>query len=895
MLSGLASSTTRVVALPLVFMGVGIVCLDAITPPGYATAVLYIAIVGFAAWMPGTRPVYFAAVACSFLIVLGLFTSRPSPLPANIFNRAEAMLGCWAVADLCIAYKRQVVSQRRLTAVLESSEARLAEAQRMAHLGSWEWDVRTDAVLWSDEAFRIFGYDKGQTVTSALFFQIVHPDDLEYVKESIEKSLLEDLPYNIEIRIRRPDGQERCVNGRAEVIRDDKGIPLRMIGTMLDISERKNSELELETAKLAAEAANQAKSEFLANMSHEIRTPLNGMIGMTRLLLGTKLDEQQRFYARMALASGENLLILINGILDFSKIEAGKMTLETTAFDLTEVFESATIMFAERAQSKGLELVGFLEPGLPSALLGDPFRVKQVLMNLVGNAIKFTEHGEIVVRAELCEQTETTAVIRFEVTDTGIGMDSGQQGRLFHSFSQADSSTTRRYGGTGLGLAISKELVTLMGGEIGAESHAGQGSSFWFTVPFAMQSAAPPPPASLDLTGKRVLIVDDNSTNRAVLHQQILAWRMRNGSAESGRRALEMLKSAAANDDPYDLAIIDMQMPEMDGLMLARAIQADAAIRNVKIVLLTSMGYQPDAAGRQQAGLSACLSKPARQSELYDCLATTLSPLSPAGAQDLSSAVPVQLPENDAARGVPRKARLLIAEDNLVNREVALGMLQSMGYSVDVVSNGREAVEAVRNVRYGAVLMDCHMPEMDGYEATAEIRRHEASSRHTPIIAMTANAFAMDREKCLTAGMDDHIGKPVMPRELSKLLDRWLPRAVPENPPLDPTVLDELRANLPQTPDGSLVKKVIDLFLEDTPERLTKLRQAVAQSQTESLASLAHALKGSSATLGATNMARMCAELETIGQSQQLGSAPDLVSRLESEFVRVRSILSTQQ
>jgi two-component system sensor histidine kinase/response regulator len=886
----------RAVTVIMVLIAAAIFCLDAATPLGVTTEMLYVLVVGASFWLPGERPVYISTVACTVLVVLGFFTSGPGNMQADIYNRAGATLACWSVAFFCVRYKRQEEATRSLLAVVESSEARLAEAQRMAHLGSWEWDIRTDDSRWSDEACRIFGYPQQQNVTTALFLQTVHPDDLDSARKAVERSLQENKPYDLEYRIRRHDGKERFVHGLAEVVCDHNGKPLQMIGTVLDITDRKQTERELHEAKVAAESANQAKSEFLANMSHEIRTPLNGVIGMTSLLLDTDLDPQQRSYAEMALTSGENLLILINDILDFSKIEAGKMSIETTDFDLYTVFESATTMFAERAQSKGLELVGFIEPNLPAALRGDPFRLKQVLMNLATNAIKFTERGEVVVRAKLGEETESKAVVRFEVRDTGIGIAPDQQKRLFQSFSQADSSTTRRYGGTGLGLAICKELVRLMGGEIGAESNVDKGSLFWFTVPFAKQPAETLPPARLlsDLGGLRVLIVDDNGTNRAILHEQILAWQMRNGCAESGPRGLEMLNAAADRGEPYDFAILDMQMPGMDGLMLARAIKTNPKICAVRLVLLTSMGHHTVTEEARGAGISACLSKPARQSELYDCLAEVMYSHDTASLEPFEPATRLPMSDPLDKPGVRSNGRLLVAEDNVVNQHVAVAMLERMGYSVDVVSNGREALQALARVRYAAVFMDCQMPEMDGYAATAEIRKREASGSHTPIIAITANAFAADRDRCLAAGMDDHIGKPVMPRELTRVLDRWIPRNKVQNDAIDHTVLDQLR-DFPQSSQRGLLQKVIDLYLQDTPDRLTGVREAVEQDHADSLAQLAHALKGSSANLGARNMVQMCAELEELGHSEDLEHAPELLTRLESEFVRVRSALSTQR
>ena len=757
---------------------------------------------------------------------------------------------------------------------------------------------------------------------------MIHPEDRPGFDRSVATSAATLSPWKWEGRFVTRAGGIKWFQGASRPERQADG-NIMWDGLLMDVTASKRAEeeirrlnaglerrvqertsqlesvvTELEQAKEAAEGANRAKSDFLANMSHEIRTPMNGVIGMTGLLLDTDLTPEQREYAETVRTSGENLLTVINDVLDFSKIEAGRMDLETIDFDLGTVVEEALGLFAERAQAKGLELASLVGHGVPRALKGDPGRLTQVLNNLLGNAVKFTEEGEVVLRASLAEERNEEAVIRFEIKDTGIGMTEEQRSRLFRSFTQADTSTTRRYGGTGLGLAISKQLVELMGGEIGVESEPGLGSTFFFEVAFAKSSedvrfASTP---RTDLRGLRVLVVDDNDTNRKIVHHQVVSWGMKNGTAADGPEALRMLLSFAEAGEPYDLAIVDRQMPGMDGMELARRIKAEPSLSRTRLIMLTSLGRRMEAEGAMRAGIDAYLTKPVRQSKLFDAIANFIGAPGEAATEEPR---PVIL-EVGARETVPSGARVLVAEDNAVNQRVAVKMLERLGYRADVAADGLEAVEAVSRVPYHAILMDVQMPEMDGYEATVEIRRLErGTDRHTPIMALTANAMQGDREKALEAGMDDHVSKPVKPEELGAILARWLPYegeveaapAVSDGVPgrtetedvLDRAVIENLR----ELGGSEMLSELKGMFFDDSESARSALRNAVEASDARSVERGAHTLKGSSGNMGAMQMAAICGELEEVGRSEDLTRASELLDRLDAEFLRVRQALLT--
>jgi two-component system sensor histidine kinase/response regulator len=729
----------------------------------------------------------------------------------------------------------------------------------------------------------------------------------EHAQEALQDELLilrsgQAIVAKAEREISRT-GRESWVLTTKVPLTNSNGKVIGTFGISKDITDIKAAEAELAMARDAALESARMKSEFLANMSHEIRTPLNAVVGMTGLLLDTPLSEEQRDFTETIRNSADALLNIINDILDFSRIEAGKLAIEVIEFDLAEIVEGAAELVAEPAQTKGLELLTWVHEEVPRLLRGDPGRLRQVLTNLVGNAVKFTERGEVVVDVSKERETDSTVTLKFAVRDTGVGIPFDAQSRIFQAFTQADGSTTRRYGGTGLGLAISKQLVELMRGQMGFKSAPGQGSTFWLTIPFEKQPDQKlVPPRASTLEGLRVMVVDDNETNRQIVRHQIVSWKMRNESAQDGANALRLLRAAAEEADPYQLLILDMQMPGMDGLGLARQIKGDRYLAGTRMIMLTSVGHLPEERLWRECGISAYLIKPVKEARLFETIISVMRGVSGAGH------LPRQGALNSNRDDQPgRSLRVLVAEDNVINQKVTLRQLQKLGFSADAVANGLEVLHAIERIPYDVILMDCQMPELDGYETTRRIRLEESRARlrgnieQQYIVAMTANALTGDREECIAAGMNDYVSKPVRMDELCSALDRATRFVQSQQaeadsnsisgPVLDQAVIESLRElRTPNEPDP--LSELVEIFVADTPGRIEKIESTARVKDFHELETACHALKGSASNIGAIGLANYCASL--LREARDGFRDPDekkIGERLRKQFEKTKAAL----
>jgi PAS domain S-box-containing protein len=744
-------------------------------------------------------------------------------------------------------------------------------------------DLEDRVTSWNPAAKKLFGYTREEAVGRNVDGLIAASPDLRAEAREVNRRGSQD-EYRLITRRTRKDGSLVDVQLLVAPVFVE-GELLGRYGIYHDIGE-------LQRARQAAEEATETKSTFLATMSHEIRTPMNAVIGMTGLLLDTELTPEQRGFAEVIRSSGDALLEIINDILDFSKIEAGKVELEIRPFFLRDAVEAALDLVAASAAAKGLDLGSLLDPKAPVAIVGDATRLGQILVNLLTNAVKFTEDGEVVLSvdservaegdgsgAEICE-------LHFAVRDTGIGIPQERIDRLFHSFSQVDASTTRRYGGTGLGLAISKRLSERMGGTMWVESEVGKGSVFHFTIKAETAGATEldAPREYPQLRGKRLLVVDDNAVNRELVRRQASTWGMLPRETGSPREALEWIRRG----DPFDAAILDMHMPEMDGLALAREIRRSRDGRILPLVMLTSLGRRRDV--DEGADFAAELTKPIKASQLYEALMRAFGAIS-------EEARPVEAGAGRSAASAERAPlKILLADDNAVNQQVALALLEKMGYRADVVVNGAEVLDALARQRYDVVLMDVEMPEMDGLEASRRINQQWSASERPRIIAMTANAMQGDRETCLAAGMDDYLSKPIRRAELAAALARSESRTPSaDGSPTAPDAEDREAVDLTQLEaavgDPIFVHELISTFLSDAPRLVGTLRTSLEQRNPEELRRAAHTLKSNGRTFGASALASLSEELELIAQTGALEGADELVRRIETEYARVEGAL----
>lgn len=723
------------------------------------------------------------------------------------------------------------------------------------------------------------GYAEDELLVRGLH-DLVHPDDMDVHVAQLRRIWDGDTRgYQAETRWFHADGHLLACNLRVSIVRDAQDAPLYWVGQVEDVTERKRQTEQLAAARDEALEASRLKSQFLANMSHEIRTPLNGVIGMIELLHDTGLSAEQQEYVQTANGSADALLQIINDVLDFSKIEAGRLDLEISDVELAEVVGDVCEVLGPRARAKRVELASIVEADVPARVRGDEARLRQILTNLVANAVKFTDAGHVVVSVGVDGHRpplDDAVRVRFQVTDTGVGIDAGDAGRLFEPFVQADTTTTRRFGGTGLGLAISAQLTQIMGGEIEADGRPGAGSTFSFTVPLPRAS---PADAAEDLAGLRVLVVDDSDVNRTILLRQLAARAADAHGAENAPAALDALTRAARRDVPFDLAVLDLDLPGLDGLALAEVIRSEPVLASLPLILLSSGGADPGAVRR--AGVDVLLSKPVRQRRLLSAVAEARRATLPRTGDDdapLARARPVRAHE---------RLPILVVEDNPVNQMVAARMLERRGYRAHLAATGHEALDALSRRAYGAILMDCQMPGLDGYETTRRIRLLPGAQRETPVIAMTAHALKGDRQRCLAAGMDDYMSKPVNGAKLDAVLERWVERRVAVSGVIDEVMLSQLRIELETD-----FTRHVEAFLDSAEEGVAQLRRHADRGNWGDVVREAHRLAGGAAVFGALLLTERCLELEQVAGARDAGGSDELVAGLPEVLAETRAALT---
>ncbi|MEI8390729.1 MAG: response regulator [bacterium] len=768
---------------------------------------------------------------------------------------------------------------------LAKAATRLDLATIAGGIGVWDYDIVNNILIWDERMFNLYGItEKDFSGAYEAWRKGLHPDDLERGDAEIQMAINGEKEFDTEFRVCRPDGTVRNIRGMAVVSKDDSGQALRLTGTNWDITGQKNAEIELIRAKEQAEAANKAKSEFLANMSHEIRTPMNGVIGFTNLLLDTDLDEEQKDFAQEAQKSSELLLNIINDVLDFSKIEAGKMLMENIEFDIRSVVEDVTVLAISAACKKGIEVNSMIYSDIPQKISGDPGKLKQILNNLVNNAVKFTNQGEILITVKKDSEKDNSVTLRFEVSDTGIGISKERQEAVFESFTQVDASATRKYGGTGLGLTISKKIVEMMNGKIYVTGEEGKGSVFIFTADFEKcKECETLKSSSLSLTGMNILVVDDNLTNLKIEGYYLNEAGCNVYEADSPEKALLILKSLPA----IDVIILDFNMPDQNGLMLSSEIKSISGFADTPIILITSLAQRGESQKAKEKGFAGYLTKPIRKSDMLECIALAAEVTSNQDTRNNDLLITKHTIKENKFNS---KFKILLVEDNVINQKLSVKILSKVGFTCDIASNGQEAVVAYQSKFYDLILMDCQMPVLDGYEATKEIRSIEAlkeisenGKKHIPIIALTANALEGDVDRCLSFGMDDYIAKPINAKTFIETIKKHLPvEQIDKKQILISSVISEIIENTGFSKDEA--QEFFDEYIRALPLMIENINKAISVDNFELLASEAHLMKGSSANLRINELSELALKLEDSAKSGDILLCEMLSKEIQAYF-----------